>query len=39
MSHGQGTFTMELARYRRLPASLQDAIVPVKRESLLVGSR
>jgi elongation factor G len=39
MSQGQGTFTMELARYRRVPASLQDAIVAEKRESLLVGSR
>jgi elongation factor G len=39
MTQGQGTFTMELARYRRVPASLQEAIVAEKREAHLVGSR
>jgi len=39
MTQGQGTFTMELARYRRVPASLQEAIVAEKKESQLVGSR
>ncbi len=39
MTQGQGTFTMELARYRRVPASLQEAIVAEKKEAQLVGSR
>ncbi len=39
MTQGQGTFTMELARYRKVPASLQEAIVAEKKESLLVGAR
>ncbi len=39
MTQGQGTFTMELARYRRVPMSLQEAIVAEKRESQLVASR
>jgi elongation factor G len=39
MTQGQGTFTMELAAYRRVPASLQEAIVAEKKESLLVGAR
>ena len=38
MTQGQGTFTMELARYRRVPASLQDAIIAEKKDSQLVGS-
>jgi elongation factor G len=39
MTQGQGTFTMELAQYRRVPSSLQEAIVAEKRESELVGAR
>lgn len=39
MTQGQGTFAMELAHYRRVPASLQEAIVAEKRESELVGAR
>ncbi|MCU0961662.1 MAG: elongation factor G [Pirellulaceae bacterium] len=39
MTQGQGTFTMELSRYRRVPASLQEAIVAEKKEAQLVGSR
>jgi len=39
MTQGQGTFTMELARYRRVPASLQEVIVAEKKEAQLVGSR
>lgn len=38
MTQGQGTFTMELVRYRRVPASLQEAIIVEKRESELVGA-
>ncbi len=39
MTQGQGTFTMELVRYRRVPASLQEAIVADKKEAQLVGAR
>lgn len=39
MTQGQGTFTMELAAYRRVPASLQEAIIAEKKEALLVGAR
>lgn len=39
MTQGQGTFTMELCRYRRVPASLQEAIVAEKKEAQLVSSR
>ncbi len=39
MTQGQGTFTMELSRYRRVPSSLQDAIVAEKKEAQLVGAR
>ncbi|MHB8969906.1 MAG: elongation factor G [Pirellulaceae bacterium] len=39
MTQGQGTFTMELARYRKVPASLQEAIVAEKKETQLVGAR
>ncbi len=39
MTQGQGTFTMELSRYRRVPSSLQDAIIAEKKESQLVGAR
>ena len=36
MTQGQGTFTMELARYRRVPAALQEAIIAEKKDSQLV---
>jgi elongation factor G len=39
MTQGQGTFTMEMARYRKVPASLQDAIIAEKRDSQLVGAK
>jgi elongation factor G len=39
MSQGQGTFTMELACYRRMPASLQEAIVAERREAQLIGAK
>ncbi len=39
MSQGQGTFTMELALYRKVPASLQEAIIAEKREAQLVGAK
>ena len=42
MSQGQGTFTMELAGYRKVPGNIQIAIVEERRkqkEGNLVGSR
>jgi elongation factor G len=39
MTQGQGTFSMELALYRRLPASLQDAIIAERKEANLVGAK
>ncbi len=39
MSQGQGTFTMELALYRKVPASLQDAIIAEKKDAQLVGAK
>jgi elongation factor G len=39
MSQGQGTFTMELACYRRMPASLQEAIVAERKEAQLIGAK
>jgi elongation factor G len=38
MSQGQGTFTMELASYKRVPASVQEDIVADKKKQL-VGAR
>jgi len=39
MSQGQATFTMELAGYRKVPASIQEDIVAVKRQGELVGAK
>ncbi len=39
MTQGQGTFTMELALYRRVPAALQEAIIAEKKEAQLVNSQ
>jgi elongation factor G len=40
MSQGQGTFSMELACYRKVPASIQEEIVAEKKkQAQLVGSR
>ena len=38
MTQGQGTFQMELARYRKVPNSLQDEIVAEKK-AMLVGAK
>ena len=37
-TQGQGTFTMELARYRRVPAKIQEEIVAEKKKAELVGA-
>jgi elongation factor G len=40
MSQGQGTFTMELACYRKVPASVQEEIIAdKKKDKQLVGAR
>ncbi len=38
MTQGQGTFTMELAGYRRVPASIQQDIIAEKKQGQLVGA-
>jgi elongation factor G len=38
-TQGQGTFTMELARYKRVPAKLQEQIIEERRKSELVGAK
>lgn len=40
MSQGQGTFTMELHTYRRVPTSIQEAVIAEKKKQAeLVGAR
>jgi elongation factor G len=37
LTQGQGTFTMELARYRRLPPSLEREVIAARRQAALAG--
>jgi elongation factor G len=39
MSQGQGTFTMELAGYKKVPASVQEEIIAEKKKNQLVGAK
>jgi len=40
MTQGQGTFTMEFAKYRRVPASIQEAVLAEKKkQQQLVGAK
>ena len=39
MTQGQGTFTMELFTYRRVPASIQEDIIAEKKQQQLVGAK
>jgi elongation factor G len=38
-TQGQGTFTMELSRYRRVPAKIQEDIVAERKKEELVGAK
>jgi elongation factor G len=39
MTQGQGTFTMELLCYRRVPPSIQEEIVAKKKEAAKAGAK
>jgi elongation factor G len=39
MTQGQGTFTMEFAKYRRVPGSIQEEIIAAKKKAALVGAK
>jgi elongation factor G len=39
LTKGQGTFTMELSRYNRVPARIQEDIIAEKKKGELVGAR
>ena len=39
MTQGQGTFTMEFARYRRVPSNIQEEIIAEKKKKQLVGAK
>jgi len=39
MTQGQGTFQMELSRYRRVPSSIQEEIVAQRKGGQLVGAK
>jgi elongation factor G len=38
MTQGQGTFTLEFARYRRLPASLELEVIAQRKQAALAGA-
>jgi elongation factor G len=39
MTQGQGTFTMEFAKYRRVPSNIQEEIIADKKKKQLVGAK
>ena len=39
LTQGQGTFTMEFSKYRRVPASIQEQILIDKKKAELVGAK
>jgi len=39
MTQGQGTFTMEFAKYRRVPSNIQEDIIAEKKKKQLVGAK
>ena len=38
-TQGQGTFTMELARHRKVPAKIQEEIIAASKKADLVGAK
>ncbi len=38
MTQGQGTFTLEFARYKRLPKSLEEEIIAERKKAVLAGA-
>jgi len=38
-TQGQGTFTLELSRYRRMPRALQEEVIAEKRRGELIGAK
>ncbi len=38
MTQGQGTFTMEFARYKRLPKSLEEEVIAERKKAVLAGA-
>lgn len=38
MTQGQGTFTLEFARYRRLPPSIEREVIAVRKKDRMVGA-
>jgi elongation factor G len=39
MTQGQGVFQLELARYRKVPSSIQETIIEEKKKASLVGAK
>ena len=39
MTQGQGTFTMEFAKYRKVPGNIQEEIIAEKKKQQLVGAK
>ncbi|MCE5267821.1 MAG: elongation factor G [Planctomycetaceae bacterium] len=39
MTQGQGTFTMEFARYKRLPRNLEEDIIAERKKAAMAGTR
>ena len=38
MTQGQGTFTMEFARYKRLPRNLEEEVIAERKKAALAGA-
>jgi elongation factor G len=39
MTQGQGTFTMEFSKYRRVPNAIQEEIIAEKKKQLLAAAK